>query len=278
LDVLINWKTPLHLGFSIYKKPTHNPKYIHWYSNHSQKIKMGVIITLTLRALRICSSNNLKTEINSIIETFKKLAYPINIIYKSINKAKKTFIEKENNSNTNNNKFIKYQNTLALNTHINLKIDNLNIVTKYSNTLKKQMKPIITNNIQSGIYGIPCVSCNKSYFGETCDLGRRKYQHSYDMRTFNRASPLISHLETQNHLIKVDNFTTLKYIRDYNFKKFYESFIIKNSSNFNRDPGYYKIDNITNHYLKQSNSCKNITHILKEWSTKNNNSNQPIHN
>ena len=109
-------------------------------------------------------------------------------------------------------------------------------------------------------------------------MDRRKYQHSYDLRTLNRTSPLIAHLETQNHPIKLNNFTVLKYINNQNFKKFYESFIIKNNPNFNRDSGNYKIDNLTNYYLTQSNSYKNILRISEEWSKMNKSENQPIQN
>ena len=263
------------MEFSIYKKPTHNPNYIHWYSNHNQKIKTGVIITLILRALRLCSKNKLDAEIKSNVEIFKKLAYPINIIYKSINKAKKIHINKENNLNTNKEKFINHNNTLVINSHLNLKIDNLNIITKYNNTLKKQLKPKINKNIQSGIYGIPCETCEDSYFGETGDLVRRNYQHSYDLRTYNRTSPLIAHMETQNHLIKQNKFKVIKYINNQNYKKFYESFLIKNRRNFNRDKGSYNIDNIINHYLKESTSCRDINYKVEKWSKTNRSENQP---
>ena len=276
LDILINWQSPTNINFSIYKKPTHNPKYIHWYSNHSINIKKGVITTLTLRALRICSPHNLNTEIKIITDTFKKLSYPLNTIYSSINKAKKIYSNKENNTNTNNNKFNKYNETLVLNSDINIKHENINIVTKYNNTLKKLLVPKLDNKQESGIYGIPCNVCNKVYIGETIDINRRKYQHSYDLRTYNQSSPLICHLEKEGHMIRTDNLKTLKYIKNHSYRKFYEAYVIKNSNNFNRDGGNYKIDNIINDYLKQSASCDNIKHTLEEWTKERLETNQPI--
>ena len=159
-----------------------------------------------------------------------------------------------------------------------MKFENINLETKYSNTLGKLFKPKIDNKSQSAIYGIPCNSCKEVYIGETSDINRRRYQHSYDLRTYNQLSPLISHLHKEGHMIKIDNFKTLKYIRNHNFRKFYEAFAIKNSINFNRDIGNYKIDNITNNYLKQSSSCDNIKHTLEEWAGKNELNNQPTQN
>ena len=166
-------------------------------------------------------------EIKTITDTFKKLAYPLNTIYSSINKAKKIFKNKENKSNTNKDKFIKYNETLILNSDINKKFENINTVTKYNNTLNKILVPKLNNNQKSGIYGIPCNMCNEVYIGETTDIDRRRYQHSYDLRTFNQSSPLISHLEKEGHMIKIDRFKTLKYIKDHKYRKFYESYAIK---------------------------------------------------
>ena len=44
LDVLIFNKSP-RLEFSIYRKPTHNDRYLHFYSNHSPSIKRRVVIS-----------------------------------------------------------------------------------------------------------------------------------------------------------------------------------------------------------------------------------------
>src|ERR1700755_2174699 len=130
-------------------------------------------------------TQNLNYEIKTIVDTFTKLSYPSNTIYSSINKAKKIFNKKDNHSNTANKKFNNYNETLILNSDVNMKFENINFVTKYSNTLGKLFKPKIDNKSQSAIYGIPCNSCKEVYIGETSDINRRRYQHSYDLRTYN---------------------------------------------------------------------------------------------
>ena len=69
--------------------------------------------------------------------------------------------------------------------------------------------------------------CNEVYIGETGDIDRLRYQHLYDLRTFNQSSPLLAHQEKEGHLIKIDRFKTLKYIKDHKYRKFYESYAIK---------------------------------------------------
>lgn len=77
-------------------------------------------------------------------------------------------------------------------------------------------------------------------------------------------------------MVRTDNLKTLQYIKNHNYRKFYEAYVIKNSNNFNRDGGNYKIDNIINDYLKQSASCDNIKHTLEEWTKERLETNQPI--
>ena len=53
LDILII-KSQNALTFKVYRKLTNKKDYIHFYSYHNNKIKIGVIIGFYLKALRIC--------------------------------------------------------------------------------------------------------------------------------------------------------------------------------------------------------------------------------
>ena len=64
-DVLIIKNIP-SLEFSIYRKPTHNYRYLHFLSNHPPCVKRGVVISLVDRVLNICSRNHLKSELDYV--------------------------------------------------------------------------------------------------------------------------------------------------------------------------------------------------------------------
>ena len=91
LDTLILWDHTTKPSYTIYRKPTSSPNYIHWYSAHTKNIKIATLSALYLRAFKICSPAYLKTENDFLKNTFKKLQYSIYIINKSYKKAKTKF-------------------------------------------------------------------------------------------------------------------------------------------------------------------------------------------
>lgn len=57
LDILMQCKVDGHLGFSMYRKPTHTGQYLHFTSHHPSHVKRGVVRCLYLRAERITLHN-----------------------------------------------------------------------------------------------------------------------------------------------------------------------------------------------------------------------------
>ena len=90
LDILIENKGT-NFEFTTYRKPTHTNSYIHFFSFHNHEVKMGVMVGLFLRALRICDPHKLDEEINFIRNSFMELAYPTWFIKRAISKARQIF-------------------------------------------------------------------------------------------------------------------------------------------------------------------------------------------
>ena len=65
--------------------------YIHAFSNHSDSIKLVTISSLFLRTYRICDMQNIDTEIQFILSTFKTLGYDHYFIEKAHFRARATF-------------------------------------------------------------------------------------------------------------------------------------------------------------------------------------------
>ena len=66
LDVCI-YRENYCLKYSVYRKPTNNLSYIHFYSGHSNRIKESVFISMFLRAYRICSPEFFDIEIKNCL-------------------------------------------------------------------------------------------------------------------------------------------------------------------------------------------------------------------
>ena len=75
-------------SFKIYRKPTHSNIYIHAYASHSENIKLGTIVSLFLRAYRICDHQFIGQEINFIVDSFYQLGYIRQFIKKAHFKAR----------------------------------------------------------------------------------------------------------------------------------------------------------------------------------------------
>ena len=80
LDIL-QIKNNNKFKFRVYYKLNNKNDYIHFYSNHSDKTKSGILIGFFLRALRICSPKFLNKEFEDIHNSFSKLQYTKSFIH-----------------------------------------------------------------------------------------------------------------------------------------------------------------------------------------------------
>ena len=78
------------------------------------------------------------------------------------------------------------------------------------------------------------------------------YQHGYSLRSGDRNSALHEHREENDHIIDMNSAKLLVSCHNSDNKKILESFIIKKTNNFNRNPGEIKIDDTLNNLLKMN--------------------------
>ena len=88
LDVSIR-KNILNLENPIYRKPTHNDRYLHFSANHPPCVKRGVVISLVNRILKRCSRNHVKSELDYVKDILFCNGYPINLIENIIDRRLK---------------------------------------------------------------------------------------------------------------------------------------------------------------------------------------------
>ena len=68
--------------FKVHRKPTNRGDYVHFYSAHSERVKIGIVIGFFLRAFRVCDKEYLNDEIEHIYEAFERLKYPKGFLIK----------------------------------------------------------------------------------------------------------------------------------------------------------------------------------------------------
>ncbi|CAM4855531.1 unnamed protein product [Rotaria socialis] len=98
LDVLIiRDKTNNKYTTTLYKKPTNTNLYMLYESNQSRQYKIGLIRTLVIRILLICSTiSHQETELNTLKTTLIHNGYPMHLIKRGIREAN-CIVNKMNN-------------------------------------------------------------------------------------------------------------------------------------------------------------------------------------
>ena len=83
--------------FTVYRKPTNNEDYVHFYSGHSERVKNDIVIVFFLRAFCICNKEFLQVETRHIFNTFEKLKYRKGYLIRMKQKAEEIRKQKRRN-------------------------------------------------------------------------------------------------------------------------------------------------------------------------------------
>ena len=246
LDVNI-FHTHNGFRFSVFRKPTNVSSYIHFYSDHSKQIKMSTFSSMFLRAYRVCSPEFLDIEIETIFNISEKLKYPKHFIDCALQKARRTFysVTARKEFDSRNLLVLPYSNALS-NVPRFCKAFNINVVFRFTNTLKQILIKNSPENSLGCVYRIPCHDCNKSYIGQTGKgLLKRLEQHRSNVRDGQTSSGIFLHMNNSNHRINWQGAEVLLYCNNITNGNIIESAFIKNTDELmNISQGLYRLDPI----------------------------------
>ena len=253
LDVLVR-KCNGGLIFDVYRKPTHCDLYIHFFSYHSDSVKLSVICSMFLRALRICSPSNLDNENKRIWTIFRNLKYPDWFIKKAWLKARKThYVPRARPDNKKPYLCLPYIKGMDNVKMLSKDLD-VNIAFKYTSTIKSILvRNNMTDNSQAGVYKIPCHDCNLVYIGETGrSLDVRLKEHRRDMANCNMNNANFVHAYDNDHRIDWDSSEIIVKCNNYRKRRILESVCIENYNNYNLTEGMFKLDNLMRSLVTRS--------------------------
>ena len=247
LDLLIH-RTPGSFIFSIYRKPTASESYTHYNSSHSDSSKRGVIMSLVIRAKRLCSDEHVGAEINHIRSVFLRLQYPLSFINSSIAAGKHRF----HNPRVKESHRTSYH--LSLPSHPALmdlrpSLRKIGISTSFSssNTLRNQLSrtgPAPTPELETpGVYRVDCRKCPEVYFGETGrNIKKRRYDHAKDIREANASNALFVHMQNNpGHSFNLKDMNLVYKSNKKSSRQLVESALITASDNCNLKPGDFPV-------------------------------------
>ncbi|CAM9752391.1 unnamed protein product, partial [Heterosigma akashiwo] len=179
---------------TVYRKPTHSDRYLHWTSNHPVKDKLSGIRTLVYRANQYCSTASLKmAELTHLRKTFADNGYPEEFVEVALRKGPMTAEEEaaSGDRTLGDGEEVEEWGTLvvpsikelqpalrALCTRLNLKL--LYKRTVNLGNLLAPRRPSTGGMQQKNVvYKISCKQCEVSYVGQTKrTLATRVKEHS----------------------------------------------------------------------------------------------------
>lgn len=189
LDVLLEKSTD-NFVTSVYRKPTFTGQYIRWDSFCDKRRKVNLILTLTHRALKICSQCKLGQELDKITNLLIQNGYPEQLVISVIKRKVEEETDKRPEGPHKCKAYLRlpYIGSQALES---VKRRIKQVVTKCYNTVvpqivtvSKRMLPIATKDVlpiqqrSKVIYQFKC-DCGSSYIGRTGNsLAKRIEQHA----------------------------------------------------------------------------------------------------
>ena len=265
LDLLIH-RNNFDLKYSIYRKPTNNLSYVHYFSGHSPNVKKSIFSSMYLRALRIVSPEYMDEEVMKINSIGKKLCYPAHFLEKCFVAAKKKYyspvVTPQEREIPKNILCLPYsqgfRNIIPM-----LKALQVTVVFNYGHTIKSILIKNSPMNESNIVYKIPCNNCNSFYIGQSGkELNKRITQHRYAVRSGQLSSSLFVHMNENSHAIKWSSSDVVIRSNDFITRNILESAIIKltKNRNMNISSGLYSLDPVMISMLKED--LKNVINKL----------------
>ena len=165
----------------VYRKETHTQKYIHWRSNHSRAVKLGVLKGLIHRANLLCDlKEDLLDELNLLRDVFVSNGYPYKLVNKTVNESwsveLKKCISEEFGEKSENDEYFEvlhapYVRGFTERLQKELNKFGVGFVMKKGTTLASvlcKLKQKTEKEDRKDVdYIITCKSCEMKYIGET---------------------------------------------------------------------------------------------------------------
>jgi len=237
-----------------YHKKTFSGRMLSYYSNHSKAHKTGTIFSLIDRALLLSHPIYHQKNIELVIRILLDNAYPLQLIFNTINRRINNYIFKKLNFSDKNDtalsdeskNIIVFPYVRNISESITTAFDKSHYIVGYRclNKLNQYIKvhkdKNNRKNISNVIYKICCKDCDATYIGQTKrQLGTRVKEHRNNIRMDpSKHSVVTEHIIKENHTFDWDNAQILDTENNFYKRLISETIHIKehkNSINLNKD-------------------------------------------
>ena len=242
LDVMVT-RCEDRLSTSVYRKKTHTDRYIHFLSNHHDRVKRGVIQCLRSRATRICEAKDLEAEEEHLRMTFRKNGYPRGFITGAM-KPREEQEETQRGGET-------VRKTLCVLPYVKGTSDKLGNICRKVGVhpvfqQRRTLRSLLTRvkgpqkHVDKGVvYQIPCAQCDEVYVGETGrPLKTRITEHKRAVSTGDVRNANAVHCMKTNHSMDWNAAGVVDRASRWRERRIKESVHIRKRKTFNMDSGF----------------------------------------
>ena len=237
LDLNIQRKEDGSLLFKVYRKPTHNDKFLNYSSYNPDTHKASVVRSLQDRATKLCSAEYLQEENDNIERALQLNGYSKNFIQKQRTNARVIRTEQEIQP-----KFVSAPYIKGVSEKVSrlLQPYNIKLASRSNNTLRKKLcnlkDKLPKTSIRNAVYKIDCSECPATYIGETSrNTETRIAEHQGYVVKETQTSGIYQHYQREGHSMNWDNYKILAVNENQHKRQFIESaYSVSNDSKLNR--------------------------------------------
>ena len=222
LDTLLRRREDGSLDVSVYRKPMHTDRYLHFESHHPTHVKRGVVRCLHDRAGRVISTqDNLQKEVDHLARVLKQNGYPANFIRNASTPPTQETADvssPEEEQEKGPLVVIPYVVGMSEDIRCVCRKFNIRVVFKSGRTLRSMLtkvKDTLPPGKQSNVvYRIPC-SCGQVYIGETkrrLEMRLKEHRDACE-RGMMEKSAVAEHVWEHHHPIHWEETTVLDHGR-----------------------------------------------------------------
>jgi hypothetical protein len=260
LDILVT-RNDNGFTFKVYRKSTNNYLIINAHSHHEYSVKISALRAMFLRALKICSPENLPDEINLIYEIGDINGFDKMSLDHSFNCAKLTHRRDRPKEPFENGKTICIPYHPSFDHVIHpLKMLGFNIAFSYPNSIGKSLIRNSPSINSSCVYRLPC-KCGEFYIGQTCKpLKTRIEQHQLQVAKDSQNSAVNLHSKSCLYPIDYKNAEEILKCNFYMERILMETACIQLTidKNFNLNQGLNTVNPLFLHIFNKQYSIKDL--------------------
>lgn len=234
-------RTASGLSTSVYRKPTHTGKYLHFDSAHPIGQKRSVATSLFNRAYRLCSTSDARrAELKRVTQDLIGNGYPSRFIKTEERRAADPSARA---TTTKKRASLPYARGVSESLSRIFQDYEVKVCHIPSSKLKQQLvrvKDRLEKERYPGVvYKIPCQDCQASYIGETGNFKRRLQQHRNDVaKRHTISNALAEHSEKTGHCLDWQSASIIEKEKKLSSRLLIESFCIQSTTNtINRTRG-----------------------------------------